>query len=302
MLKKILRAGLKKLNYELIAIPATHPRIRARLDACHGAPDSLPPPLAPVWPLPRNGTAWSDQEIRDRFSRFSFWHYPFTFQGGLSFSARHSYTTELADAPDRPLQRFAHFMPYLLAASGGSLKGKRILDIGCNSGFWSIQCALLGAEVVGFDARSELIDQADLVKEIVGADNANFRTLDFWDMNPETLGGKFDIVLNLGILYHLPNPLTALSATVAMSRRHVLLDTGILRSGIPLVRYKWEEPDDIRMAAEAGIIANPSPAAIDLFLLHCGARSWFRVPLRPGLNMSPDYLNGFRASWLIETA
>jgi len=65
------------------------------------------------------------------------------------------------DDPRRPLQRFRHFMPDLLASQGGSLKGRRILDIACNSGFWSLQCALLGAEVAGFDARPELIEQAN---------------------------------------------------------------------------------------------------------------------------------------------
>ena len=82
-----------------------------------------------------------------------------------------------------------------------------MLDIACNSGFWSLQCALLGAKVVGFDARGELVEQAKLIKAIVGADNVEFKVLDFWDMSPQALGGTFDVVLNLGILYHLPKPL-----------------------------------------------------------------------------------------------
>jgi 23S rRNA G2069 N7-methylase RlmK/C1962 C5-methylase RlmI len=36
-------------------------------------------------------------------------------------------------------------MPYVVQSQGGALEGKRVLDIACNSGFWSIQCALLGA-------------------------------------------------------------------------------------------------------------------------------------------------------------
>jgi predicted RNA methylase len=68
-------------------------------------------------------------------------------------------------AVDHPLQRFTHFMPSLVAAAGGSLAGKRVLDIACNAGFWSIQCALLGAaEVVGFDTRPELVEQAQVLR------------------------------------------------------------------------------------------------------------------------------------------
>ena len=132
------------------------------------------------------------------------------------------------------MQRFRHFMPYLVEAENGSLQGKRILDIACNSGFWSIQCALLGAEVVGFDSRPELIEQANLIKSIVGIDNVTFKILDFWDMSPQSLDGTFDIVLNLGILYHLPSPLEVLQLTKAMARmRFILLDRmGASRSNV----------------------------------------------------------------------
>jgi 2-polyprenyl-3-methyl-5-hydroxy-6-metoxy-1,4-benzoquinol methylase len=91
----------------------------------------------------------------------------------LSFATSHVNPGLDTDDPKRPLQRYRHFMPYVVASQGGSLKGKRVLDIACNSGFWSIQCALLGAEVVGFDARPELIEQANLLKQITGADNVD---------------------------------------------------------------------------------------------------------------------------------
>src|SRR5262245_53196361 len=109
-------------------------------------------------------------------------------------------------------------MPWLLRETGGSLKEKRVLDIACNGGFWSTQCALLGAaEVVGFDARPELVAQANLVKSIVGLENVRFQQMNFWEMSPERLGGTFDVVLNLGILYHLAKPLEALELTKTMA-------------------------------------------------------------------------------------
>jgi tRNA (mo5U34)-methyltransferase len=132
-------------------------------------------------------------------------------------------------------------MPYLIAAQTGSLRGKRILDVARNSGFWSIQCALLGGEVVGFDGREELIRQADLIKSIVGAAKVEFRVLDFWDMNPQALGGTFDIVLSLGILYHLTDPLEALQLTKSMAREYILLDTEVYPSKEPVIRLRWEQ-------------------------------------------------------------
>jgi SAM-dependent methyltransferase len=291
VMKHAIKSGLRFLGYEL------H-RVRAIPDRQPEAPVDVPPALDPVWPLPRRPGGMSDQQIREAFGRYRYWHYGYEFEGGLSFSPHHLHPNDLSEAPRRPLQRFRHFMPHLVAAVG-SLEGKRVLDIACNSGFWSLQCALLGAEVVGFDARPELIEQAELIKSIVGLSNAEFRVLDFDRMNPETLG-RFDIVLNLGLLYHLPEPVAALRSTIAMSRGWVLLDTELATSIEPVLRVYWEEPIDIRDASTPGIVCFPSKSAIGLILRHLGVRESREIPLCTP-DMPADYRNGARASWLIRT-
>ncbi|HEX9423934.1 MAG TPA: methyltransferase domain-containing protein [Pyrinomonadaceae bacterium] len=190
-------------------------------------------------------------------------------------------------------------MPYLIQSQGGRLKGKRVLDIACNSGFWSIQCALLGAEVIGFDARAELIEQANLLKWITGADSVEFKVLDFWQMTPEALGGKFDIVVNLGFLYHVPKPVEALELTKTMARKHILLDTAVHPSQEFTIHLKWEEPFDIRMAVDEGIVALPTKPSVELMLRHLKVNGWFEIPVRTQ-DMPLDYLTGRRATWLIE--
>src|SRR5205823_5356735 len=108
-------------------------------------------------------------------ARHSRWYYAYEFDGGLDGSPPGSAALRLdlrngkgqTARADGTLQRFRHFMPWLLQATGGNLRGRRVLDIACNSGFWSLQCALLGAEeVVGFDARPELIEQARYVQSV----------------------------------------------------------------------------------------------------------------------------------------
>ena len=175
---------------------------------------------------------------------------------------------------------------------------REVLDIACNSGFWSLQCALLGADVVGFDGRPELIEQANLIRSIVGLNNLQFRVLDFWDMSPQTLGGTFDIVLNLGILYHLPKPLEALERTVLMANECVLLDTDVYPSQDSLIKLRWEEPDDIRRATRSGMIAYPSKSSIEMMLKHIGVTEWCQIPIRT-IDMPSDYLEYRRATWLI---
>jgi len=164
-----------------------------------------------------------------------------------------------------------------------------------------MQCALLGAEVVGFDGREELIKQANLIKSIVGVDKVEFRLLDFWDMSPQRLGGTFDVVLNLGILYHLTDPIKALQLTKSMARQYILLDTDVDPSKESVIKLRWEEPTDIRNAVSSGIVAYPSKGSIDLMLRHIGFAKWFEIPLR-STDMPADYLDNLRASWLIKVA
>jgi 2-polyprenyl-3-methyl-5-hydroxy-6-metoxy-1,4-benzoquinol methylase len=255
---------------------------------------AAPAHVDPIWPLPRaDPRAEVDLQAFDRFAE---WHYPIEFEGGPKLGVR--YTAPPFFPARRPFQRFAHFMPALCEAVGG-LRGKRVLDVACNAGFWSFQCALLGArEVVGFDARPDLVEHAELVRRIAGIRNVRFEQLDFWSMSPATLG-TFDVVLSLGILYHLADPLAALERTAGMASQAMLLDTAIDPSDAPIMRVKWEEPSDVRNAARAGIVVRPSRTSVELMLDHLGLRSHARIPLR-SLDVPPDYLHRARASWIVK--
>ena len=275
-------------------------RRRSVRAARHAAQAPSLPPVSPVWPLPIRGDGWSATALQQRLDAFPEWHYAFRFDAGVGVEVRYR-SGAPARAADHPLQRFAHFMPPLLAAAGGSLTGKRVLDIACNAGFWSIQCALLGAaEVVGFDGRPELVEQARLLQSVVGARCARFECLDFFDMTPARLG-TFDVVLNLGLLYHLPDPLDVLRRSLAMTSRLMLLDTMLDPRTEALVKLRWEMPVDVRMATRDGIVAYPTRKAVHLMLRHLGAASVTEIPVR-SMQVPGVYLEGRRASWLIETA
>ena len=298
MFKSSIRKLLRRYGYEIKKINVSSVK---KVSSRKQQLISLKPPLIePVWPLPRRSDGlFSDEEICQEFAKYNLWHYAYKFEGEISFSSHHNNPGPLTNISERPLQRFKHFMPYLVESQGGSLKGKRVLDIACNSGFWSIQCALLGAEVVGFDVRPELVEQSNLIKSIVGINNVNFQLLDFWEMSPQSLGGTFDVVLNLGILYHLSSPLEALKLTKSMAQKTILLDTAVYPSLDSAIELRWEEPDDIRLAASAGIVAHSSKSGIDLMLKHINCEDWFEIPMRTG-DMPKDYLEHRRASWLIK--
>jgi len=288
VIKRGIRRALRHFGYDILKVPS--------IETCASVPD--PPPAIPVWPLPIQPHA-SIEEVRRQFAQYDFWHYAYEFDNGLSFGTHHNHPGLDTDLPQRPLQRFKHFMPYLIDAEGGSLKGKSVLDVACNSGFWSIQCALLGADVVGFDARDGLIEQANLLKWITGVRNVEFKVLDFWQMNPNSLGQKFDVVLNLGFLYHVAKPVEALERTREMTRKHILLDTAVYPSEEFAIHLKWEEPCDIRMSVDRGMVALPTKPSVELMLKHLNMSRWFEIPVRTQ-DVPLDYLTGRRASWLIE--
>ncbi len=260
-----------------------------------------PPPLEPVWPLPRAPNGPSEEEIRARFAAPNLWHYDFRFEGGLAFPSRHATPTPYF-SPEQPLDKFGNYMPWLLQETGGTLAGKRVLDIGCNSGFWAVQCALLGArEVVGFDIRREMIDQANFVKAVAGLNNVRFRVLDFWDMNPETLDGAFDVVLNLSVLFHLPDPLEVLKRTRQMAREYILLETLMCRDDDSVIRLNWREPKDIHHPAATGIVAMPSKSAMELMLRHLGFSRCMEIPIRI-MDADTVVAHSPRCAWLVDAA
>jgi tRNA (mo5U34)-methyltransferase len=128
-------------------------------------------------------------------------------------------------APDHPLGDFPRFKwdelePHLPAR----LDGWRALDIGCNAGFYSFQLAQRGAEVVGIDADEHYLEQARWARSLFGLDDrVELRRQTVYDLarSDET----FDLILFMGVLYHLRHPLLALDAIASRATRLVVLQT-----------------------------------------------------------------------------
>jgi SAM-dependent methyltransferase len=114
-------------------------------------------------------------------------------------------------------QRFAHAIPE-------DLSGRTVLDIGCNGGFYSLEMKRRGAErVLGIDFRRAL-SRAGAARRGSARLDIEFRQLSVYDV--AQLGEKFDVVIFMGVLYHLRHPLLALD----LIHEHVARDLFVFQS------------------------------------------------------------------------
>lgn len=105
-------------------------------------------------------------------------------------------------------------------------KGLRALDIGARDGFFSFELERRGAEVVAIDQVAPDKTGFSVAKSLLGS-KVEYQVRNVYDLNPAQLG-RFDIVLFLGVLYHLRNPLLALDSIWSVSGSAMWLESHVM--------------------------------------------------------------------------
>jgi methyltransferase (TIGR04290 family) len=127
----------------------------------------------------------------------------------------------LGDYPAQKWQRFAHLLP-------ADMAGMSVLDIGCNAGFHSFEMKRRGAQrVVALDWDDYYLDQARFAAEVLGHEDIEFRRMSVYDIG--ALKEKFDLVLFMGLIYHLRHPLLVLDLIHEHVARDLLLYQSLQR-------------------------------------------------------------------------
>lgn len=118
-----------------------------------------------------------------------------------------------------------------------SLSGQTVLDIGAWDGFFSFEAERRGAaRVVASDYYSWHGDGwgtkagFELARAALGS-RVQDLDIDVMDLSPER-AGTFDVVLFLGVLYHLPHPLLALERVASVTRQLLIVETVIDMVGV----------------------------------------------------------------------
>lgn len=154
------------------------------------------------------------EQIEQRVRELGDWFHNLDLQG-VKTAPKHF----LGDYPNLKWRAFAHAIP-------SDLTGKSVLDIGCNAGFYSIEMKKRGAaRVLGVDSDDVYLNQARFAAEVHGMEGSvEFRKLSVYDVG--ALREKFDVVLFMGVLYHLRHPLLALD----LIHEHVARDLLVFQS------------------------------------------------------------------------
>jgi hypothetical protein len=108
----------------------------------------------------------------------------------------------------------------------------RTLDLACLEGGFTFELAMQGAQAVGLEGRKDNLDKCEAIKARIGLSNCSFLQHDVRNLSKHK-HGSFDVVLCLGILYHL----TASDGVELLRRMHdvckraVIIDTHVALFG-----------------------------------------------------------------------
>ena len=193
---------------------------------------------------------------------------------------------------DFPMVKWRQIEPYIAS----DLTGWRVLDIGCNAGFYSFELARRGAQVTALDIDAHYLAQARWAAQEYGLEGSiQFRQGSIYGLMGT--GEKFDLVWFLGVLYHLRHPLLALDILRTITARQMVLQTltmpgedtlqtpaniglferdWLCRSGWPRMAFIEHELEDDPTNWWA-----PNPACVEAMVRSAG----FQVTARPGHEM-----------------
>jgi tRNA (mo5U34)-methyltransferase len=159
------------------------------------------------------------EEILSELKRLEPWFHRIDLGGGI-YTKTESVMGEPVDHPHGPWQTIQKLLPL-------DLRGKTVLDVGCNAGFYSFEAKRRGVKrVLGVDGQRQHVRQGLFVRKVLGLD-VEFRRLNVYELSPRSVG-QFDITLALGLLYHLKHPILALENLYQVTKELLVIETATM--------------------------------------------------------------------------
>ncbi|HEV2740902.1 MAG TPA: class I SAM-dependent methyltransferase [Candidatus Elarobacter sp.] len=214
----------------------------------------------------------------DVIERLAPWMYEFEFSDGTK--------TPLLSEALRPIHAVRRSMIFELLGAVDFDPRASVLDLACNEGFFSFEFARHGAAgVLGIDERPLNIEKAEYVRSRTGLTACRFAVGDVTSIDLEPAAA--DIVLLLGIIYHVEDPIRLMRRAAHAARRLLIVETQLIKPQPP-VRFGWGSPEaretadawamlredgENQLASTRGFSLVPSASAVVSVLRDIGFRS-----------------------------
>lgn len=153
-------------------------------------------------------------ELRRQVQALGPWFHNLHLPGGVQTAPDHFLG---GDFPRFKWLQIAGFLPE-------DLSGWRVLDVGCNAGFYSFELARRNASVLAIDVDARYLAQATWAAQQLGLkDHVQFEQMGVYEVARMSEG--FDLVWFMGVFYHLRYPLLALDLLAQRTRRLMVFQT-----------------------------------------------------------------------------
>jgi tRNA (mo5U34)-methyltransferase len=193
------------------------------------------------------------EAIRTKIASFSRWYHQIELAPGV--------TTPGVNASSVVLERLN--LPE-------DCRGLRALDIGARDGYFSFELERRGAEVLAIDYARPTETGFAIAQEILNS-KVVYQVANVYDLNAQDYG-QFDIVLFLGVLYHLRNPLLALDHIWSVCRNQLWVESHVLDKAF---MRDEKEPLVPLSQVSADLIATPIMQFYPGAVLNNDATNWW---------------------------
>jgi tRNA (mo5U34)-methyltransferase len=212
----------------------------------------------------------SPEQLRELFDSTKPWHHLIDV-GGVPTKIEPAWG-EYLEHPKLLWESVSALLP--------DLRGLRVLDVGCNDGFFLFACRRLGAkEVVGIENSEHFYRHAVLVNELLDLGGITVRLMSAYDVGEDL--GQFDVTLALGLIYHLKNPFLFLERVSAVTTSQIVVETAVRnshedlrnrengRTGPATMEFVENRPDELNPEGAANWWA-PNTECVCAMLRVCG--------------------------------
>ncbi len=245
--------------------------------------------------------------LREELAREPNWMYPWSLPGGAELTLLNP---ELGSVHET---RAEMIEPAVRAALARSDRPTAI-DLACSEGWFAHKLLAWGADhVIGLDIRPQNVRRAQLMREHfrIAPERLELRESNLYELPVTAADAQFDVVLLLGLVYHVEDPVGALRRARALTRGVTIVESQLTRQVEPIV-HGWGtstsaeealgsfatrmEPDaEINPVASSGGVLSliPNRVALQQMAVVAGfARTEF---LTPAPHHNPQYVHGDRA-------